>query len=316
MAFHSPLVSVCIPIYNAGNYLSKCIDSILDQSYSNIEIILVNDGSTDNTAELLQQYIHHNKIVVIHQENKGQCTAANAAFKASKGALIKFMDADDIISKDFIKKQVARLNGRTDAVASASWGRFYNDDLSTFQLNPEKVWRDIKPIDWLVDSLWEGPNMMQCALWLIPRKVLHQSGLWDERLSLINDFDFFIRVLLVSNDVFFTEEAVLYYRSGIKSSLSAQKSRKAYESAYLSTKLGVESILAFENSGRTRKVCSDLFQLWKYEFYPQHMDLYKLCEAHIKNLGGSKYPFPAGGKTKLLSQIVGWKMAKHISRLT
>jgi glycosyltransferase involved in cell wall biosynthesis len=305
------LVSVCIPAYNAEKYIAECIESVLGQSYPNIEIVAVNDGSSDRTADVLRLY-ESKGVKVFHQRNQGQCAAANAAYKACSGGLIKFMDADDLLSKDFIKHQVKRLEDRTDAIASAGWGRFYNDDLSTFHLNPESVWRDMKPVDWLVESMWNGPNMMQCALWLVPRAILNRAGLWDERLSLINDFDFFIRVLLAADEVLFTHETVLYYRSGSQSSLSGQKSKKAYQSAYLSTQLGVETILAFENTVRTRKICSDSFQLWKYQFYPEHKDLYLQCEQYIRKLGGSQFPFPGGIKTKKLSKLLGWKLTKRL----
>jgi len=304
-----PLVSVCIPAYNAEKYIEHTLDSLFEQSYPNIEIIVVNDGSKDNTLSLLKKHRRDN-LIIIDQDNKGQCAAANTAYKHANGELIKFMDADDLISKDFIKKQVEKLNGRYNAIASASWGRFSKDDLSDFQLKFETVWKDMKPIDWLVASLWEGPNMMQCALWLIPRKILESSGLWNERLSLINDFEFFIRVLLASNEVLFTADALLYYRSEISGSLSRQKTRKALESAYLSVTLGIEHLLSFENSSRVRKVCADYFQIWKYDFYPNHLDLFYAAEKRIVELGGSQVEFPAGGLTKFFTIFLGWKATK------
>lgn len=310
----NPIVSICIPAYNAEKHIAESINSILQQSYHPIEIIVVNDGSTDNTSEILYAY-RSKEVKVIEQDNKGQCAAANRAFHESTGEYIKFFDADDILSKDFIKNQVEVLAGKSDTIASASWGRFYNDDLNTFKLNPEKGWKDMKPINWLVESLIQGPNMMQCGLWLIPRKILATSGLWDQRLSLINDFEFFIRVLLAANEIKFTSEAVLYYRSGIKTSLSGQKSRMAYESALLSTELGVQQLLAFENSERVKRICADNMRMWQYEFYPNHMDLYHKTKSHIKQLGGSDFPFPAGGYTKLLSSLLGWKTTKIIKNL-
>ncbi|RYZ19053.1 MAG: glycosyltransferase family 2 protein, partial [Chitinophagaceae bacterium] len=264
---NNPLVSVCMPAYNAEKYIGEALDSLLDQSYPNLEIVVVNDGSTDGTGDILNQY-EKRGIRVIHQENRGQCAAANTAFQYCSGEYIKFFDADDLLSKDFIGNQVTKLNGRDDVIASASWGRFYGHDLTSFQLQEEKVYQNLLPMDWLVTSLERGPNMMQCGLWLIPRQVLQLSGLWDERLSLINDFDFFIRVILASRQVLYTGNAILYYRSGLEQSLSGQKSRKALESAFLSTQLGVEAILRYEDSARTRKICADAFQEWKYQFYP------------------------------------------------
>jgi glycosyltransferase involved in cell wall biosynthesis len=306
---NNPLVSVCIPVYNAEKYISAAIESILGQSYQNIEIIVVNDGSTDDTASILESFKVHG-VKVFHQNNKGQCNAANKAFSHSSGDYIKFFDGDDLLSSNFIETQVNRLKGTENAIASGGWGRFYDNDLQTFKLNPETVWKDMLPIDWLISSLESGHNMMQCGLWLIPRNILSISGLWDERLSLINDFDFFIRVILASEMVLFAENTILYYRTGIENSLSGQKSKKAMESAFLSIKLGTEAILKYENSIKTREVCADIFQIWKYQFFPFYMDLYYKSEVEIKKLGGSKISYPSGGSARMLSKIVGWKRTK------
>ncbi|WP_426328045.1 glycosyltransferase family 2 protein [Pedobacter sp. R-06] len=310
----SPLVSVCMPAYNAENYIAEAIESVLKQCYKNLELIIVNDGSTDKTLEVINSF-YDQRLTVITIENSGQCSAANKAFYLSKGSLIKFMDADDIISPNFISLQVEKLNGNEDFIASAAWGRFNNNDLSTFKLNPESVWKDMQPIDWLKESLLSGQNMMQCALWLIPRGILTKSKLWDERLSLINDFDFFIRVLLSSNKILFTPNAILYYRSGISNSLSGLKSKKGLESAFLSTKLGTESLLRFENSHIVQKIAANQFQYWKYQFYPTDMELYYKCKKEIKRLGSSKQKMEAGGITKFLNGFLGWKLTKRLKIL-
>jgi len=306
----TPLISICIPIYNAEKYIIETINSVINQTFQNLEIIVVNDGSTDNTLSLLEGF-NDSRLKVISQSNKGQCNAANEAFKASNGEYIKFFDADDILSENFIENQLKTLKGRSDAVASAAWGRFFNNDITTFRLNPEVVWKDMKPIEWLLGSL-NGSNMMQCALWLIPRKILEKSGLWNEKLSLINDFDFFIRVLLASKEILFTSNAILYYRSGIEGSLSNSKSHEAYQSAFLSTELGVKNILSYENSNRTRRACANAFQSWCYEFYPQEKKLYYKGKSWVKKLGGSKLKYPAGGKTQFLVSILGWKLTKRL----
>ncbi len=306
-----PLVSVLMPAYNAENYIGNAIESVLKQTYHNLELIVVNDGSTDKTEEVLGA-IHDNRLKVVHQNNQGQCTACNRAYAESSGTYIKFFDADDLLSSNCIELQLQRLNGSEDKVASAEWGRFYNNDLSTFKLNPESVWKDMSPIDWLVDSLQQGVNMMQCGLWLIPRAVLEKSGLWDERLSLNNDFDFFIRVLLNSEQVIFTPEAKLYYRSGNANTLSGILNRDALEKAILSNKLGVEHLLKFENSLRVRKICANVLQQWAYQAYPQFPDLSTQLEDWIKRLGGSNVPLSGGEMRRALATIVGWKNAKKV----
>ena len=92
----SKKVSVIVPIYNAAPYLTKCLDSIVNQTYKNLEIILVNDGSTDNSAEIINQYAQRdNRILVITQENRGLGPARNSGIDQATGDLIAFIDSDD-----------------------------------------------------------------------------------------------------------------------------------------------------------------------------------------------------------------------------
>lgn len=308
-----PLVSVLIPAFNAEKYLAEALSSILNQTYANLEIIVVNDGSTDNTGGILESF-QDKRLKVIHQQNQGQCAASNRAFHESTGELIKFFDADDILNPENIELQARRLNGDYDYVASSEWGRFWNDNLSTFSLNPEPVWKDMNPVDWIIESLSNGPNMMQCAIWLIPRNILLKSGLWDERLSLNNDFDFFSRVLLSSKGVKFTPGARLYYRSGIKGSLSKVVNRTSMEAAILSNRLGIQSLLAVENSSRTRKAAANALQVWAYRSYPDFPDLSADLEREIAQLGGSDYSLPGGKGLRFLCYLFGWKIAKRLHR--
>ena len=92
----TPLVSVIIPVYNSAKYIQKAIDSVLDQTYSNYEIIVVDDGSTDETRQKLQSY--QNKIRYVFQENQGSATARNTGIKLAKGDLVAFLDSDDFWS--------------------------------------------------------------------------------------------------------------------------------------------------------------------------------------------------------------------------
>jgi glycosyltransferase involved in cell wall biosynthesis len=307
----TPLVSVLIPAYNCQAHIKDALNSLLNQTYSDIEIIIVNDGSADQTKSEIGK-VKDNRVKIFDQQNKGQCAASNKAFVECKGELIKFFDADDILNPENIELQVKRLNGDYEYVASSQWGRFYNDDLTTFKLNPESVWRDMAPVDWLVESWTNGLNMMQCALWLIPREILEKSGLWDERLSLNNDIDFFARVLLASKGVKFTPNARLYYRSGVKGSLSGTFSRKALEAAILSNELAANHLLAAEDSPRTRLAAANILQVWAYNTYPQFPDLTKKLEQRIEALGGSTYPIPGSKAKKKLSQLIGWKAAQKM----
>jgi glycosyltransferase involved in cell wall biosynthesis len=303
-----------MPAYNAGNYVLQSVNSIINQSYNNWELIIVNDGSTDNTAKQLDG-ITDSRVRIYQQENKGQCAAANKAFGFSSGSFVKFMDADDLISEDTLKLQVQQLRSTTNAIAYTSWGRFYDDDLGTFKLDTAFITGDAKPFNWLIASMTNKEVMLQCALWLIPTSLLNKSGLWNENLSLINDFEFFIRVLLNADELKFTPGAMLYYRSGVRNSLSSTKSEFAAISAYNSIDLGTQHLLNFSDTPLVKKIAADSFQRFVYTFFPDHKDLVKSAQLKVKELGGSNFPFPSGGYTKFLTSILGWKITKSIKKL-
>lgn len=310
-----PLVSVCIPCYNAEAYVAAAIESILSQTWSRLEVIVVDDGSTDRSWEVMSRYASP-QVSVLRQENRGQCAAANRALSVAQGSLIKFFDADDLLAPLSIEHQVQRLEGRADAVASARWGRFYDDKLSTFRLSPETVWRDMTATDWLVEAWAHAQPMMQCALWLIPRPLLENAGCWDESLSLINDFEFFARVLCHSNDVLFTSEAILYYRSGIKGSLSGQKSRQAIESAFHSILRGTDYLLASRSDCLAKRSCANIMQNFIYTFYPECADLRAEMSARMKRLGGSTLRPSGGPWFQRVAPLIGWKSARRLQRIT
>jgi len=101
----NPLISIIVPIYNIGKYLPRCIDSILSQTHENLEIILINDGSTDNSGEICDEYASKDtRIIVKHQENAGVSTARNVGLEIAKGEWIGFVDADDWVEPAMFEK--------------------------------------------------------------------------------------------------------------------------------------------------------------------------------------------------------------------
>lgn len=111
------MVSIIIPVYNTFPYLEKCLDSCLQQSYQDIEIIVVNDGSTDNSADLIDSYANkHQNIRVFHQQNKGAAVARNSGIDAARGEWFFFVDSDDYISNDAIESLLSKKEDDTDII--------------------------------------------------------------------------------------------------------------------------------------------------------------------------------------------------------
>lgn len=305
------LVSVCMPAYNAERYISEAISSILNQSHQNIELIIVNDGSTDNTLSVIKSF-SDSRIKYFSTANLGQCTAANKAFELSSGNFIKFFDADDVLSPNLLEAQLAVLDDNETEISSTKWGRFRNNDLQTFKLNKEDCWKDMQPVDWLVSSWQKGEPMMQCGLWLIPRKILYKSGLWDEKLTLINDFDFFTRVILASKKIRFAEKGTLYYRSGISNSLSSRTTEKAVKSAILSSSMATKHLLNRENSERTRRVAANCLINLVYQYGIQYPKIIEPVEQQVKVLNAHNVSFKGGLIIRFISILFGWKIAARL----
>ena len=306
----SPLISIITPCYNAASFLKEALSSVLAQTYQRFEWILVNDGSTDETEAIIHS-CNDTRIRYYKQENKGQCAASNFGLNMAKGDYIKFFDADDVMNAQHLEAQLKRLNGRTDALASCTWGRFYDDMPDSAHFIPEPVWKDMQSLDWIKQSLSLKYDMMGAWLWLIPRKVIEVTGGWDERLSLNNDFEFSMRLLMHVREVRFAGDAKLYYRSG-NTSLSQRPSIKAFEAAILSTDLGCSYLLGKENSCFTRQVCADRYQEWLYRIYPSDQQLVAKLEKKIQELGGSKRQMDGGTVQQMLCNTLGWKLTKRL----
>lgn len=306
-----PLVSIIIPCYNAAPYLRATIGSIFQQTYPRLEIILVNDGSTDNTVDVINSF-RDSRIRYYYQENKGQCVASNLGWRNSTGAYIKFLDSDDFLNPQHIELQLQALAGREDAVASCEWGVFYDGNPSSASFVPKLAWKNMLPLEWLKTSLQQKGDMMGGWLWMIPRKVMDKIGGWDERLSLNNDFEFSIRLLLSVNEVLFAKGAKIYYRLGKPDSLSQIASLKRVEEAVLSTELGCSHLLRAEDSKEMRLIAANRYQLWIYRIYPRYPEVTTYLKKKIENLGGSDREIEAGRIAMFLGKIIGWKATKRL----
>jgi glycosyltransferase involved in cell wall biosynthesis len=311
-----PLVSICIPAYNASKYIRYTINSLLEQSYHNIEIIIVDDESDDDTFNIIKEF-DSSKIKVFSQKNSGAGAARNKAFESSCGSLIKYMDADDLLNRDAIYQQVKLHKQYPNAIISGKWGRFYGPDTSNFTESPESVWKNMSSIEWITDSWRQGPNMTQPGIFLIPRKLIEDSGGWVIELSKgpNDDMEFFTRLILASNQIFFCPESTLFYRSGIVGSLSKKKDKLGLEMAYKTVLMAGYELLKKEDSKKTREAFATQVKSIIFDAYPEHIELYNKAKIELTKLGGSDFEYQTGGITKILSKVFGWRAAKRIKQI-
>ncbi len=121
------LLSVIVPVYNVSKYLDRCIESILSQSYDDIEVILVDDGSTDESGEICDNWQKkENRILVIHKMNGGLASARNSGLDHSHGELIAFVDGDDSISKDMYRSMISEMENDQADIACCGKNKIYD----------------------------------------------------------------------------------------------------------------------------------------------------------------------------------------------
>ncbi|SHL48524.1 glycosyltransferase [Fibrobacter sp. UWEL] len=144
-----PLVSVIIPVYNADKYLDRCLSSIITQTYTSIEIILIDDGSKDNSASICDSYAaKDNRITVIHKENEGQSVARNIGTDTSTGEYILYVDADDEIPQNAISLFIEKLNEHPQAEMVVGEIKSIPNDPTRYSANY------YKRFDYIDNNLW------------------------------------------------------------------------------------------------------------------------------------------------------------------
>jgi glycosyltransferase involved in cell wall biosynthesis len=281
----SPKVSILMPCYNSADFIDDAIQSCIQQTYENIEIIVVDDGSSDQSVAIARKWeAQHKNIRVYQQENSGACRARNIAFEKSTGDYIMYLDADDIMSPNKINEQIAILAGKTsDSVATCKWDRFYND-ISDGTFPVYKCYKNyVLGIDLLVD-LWSSGEMFAASCYLVSRQLVQQAGPWNEELKKNQDGDFFVRVLMHARSVYFCDKAKVYYRTGSYSSVSKDNS-KAKLISLLESFIGYKKILKYEDSQRTRMALARNFSLFCYLYNSKYPDLCKRARHEVKALG-------------------------------
>lgn len=196
----SPKVSIITPCYNHGKYIVEMLDSVMQQTFTNFEVIIVNDGSTDNTADILNRIRHH-KVRIIHTENFGPAHARNQAIENASGELIINLDADDKIAPDFLQRCVEIMTTKPHIGIVYSNVELFGNDKGPFILN---------------DYSFENMLRANC----IVANACFRKADWTETEGYSSamkcgyeDFDFWLSILELGRDVYKIKEPLVFYRT-------------------------------------------------------------------------------------------------------
>jgi glycosyltransferase involved in cell wall biosynthesis len=306
----NPLVSILIPAYNAEEWIADTIRSALGQTWPRKEIIVVDDGSTDQTLSVARKFASK-EVAVVSQGNQGAAAARNKAYSICRGDYIQWLDADDLLAADKIARQVESLNGGSDrTLISGPWAYFmYRSHRAKFI--PTPLWCNLSPLEWLVRKLDQN-LFMQTATWLVSRELTDAAGAWDTRLMGDDDGEYFCRVILASDGIRFIPEARTLYRTPSTTNLShVGTSDKKLAAHLLSMQLHVRYIRSLQDSDRVRSACLKYLQRWLVCFYPERPDmvhqLKQLAATMESKLEAPHLPW----KYAWIQKVFGWTAAKQ-----
>jgi glycosyltransferase involved in cell wall biosynthesis len=245
-------ISVIIPCYNVEKYIGECIDSVLKQTHQHLEIICINDGSTDKTLDVLNRYQSGaaDKIKVVSFENQGAPASRNAGFKRSTGEFIQFLDADDVIDPQKFERQLAGFAGQTEVVVSDRVQK--NEDLT--KTLHTYYFDDIEknPLETAVKRVITTCNP------LYKRHVVEQLKGYDEQLKAAQDWDFHIRLVLAGYRIKYVP-GIYFINRKVKGSISSDWKKVSIQAADII--IGLESQL-LKSSMLTKEIKQYIAQLF------------------------------------------------------
>ena len=305
-----PLVSILIPAYNAQEWIADTIRSAIAQTWPRTEIIVVDDGSKDQTVAVAQQF-EAQGVRVVSQKNQGASAARNKAFSLSHGDYIQWLDADDLLAPDKIalQMQIVTQGVSSRTLLSSAWGRFMYRP-SRIKLIPTSLWHDLSPREWLLRKMDQNV-FMQTSTWLVSRELTEAAGPWDTRLLGDDDGEYFCRVLLASEGVRFVRSATVYYRCFHFDSLSyIGRFPAKIDAHWTSMKLHIQYLRSLGDTEEARMACMQFIRDSLIYFYPDQPHILEqagqLAEEFGKPLG---VPY-VSWKYAWIVRFFGWDAAK------
>ena len=223
-------ISVIIPIYNVEKYLDKCINSVVSQTYTNLEIILVNDGSIDNSRKICDEWASKDKrIIVINQINKGVSVARNKGLEKSSGEYVAFVDADDYLEKNMIKKLYINMIKNNTDLSICSFFYYEIETRKLIQAKTNSSLLNMTKLEFL-DNLYYEYYKGYLFNKLFINDIIHTNKIkFDENKKICEDLIFILQYISkCNNNISYTTEPLYYYVIHSKSTMHNMNDDKRY----------------------------------------------------------------------------------------
>jgi glycosyltransferase involved in cell wall biosynthesis len=226
-----PLVSIIIPTYNRAHLIGETLDSVLAQTYSNWECIIVDDGSTDNTAEVVGEYLKKDSRFQYHHRPadrpKGANACRNYGFELSEGEYIQWLDSDDLLANSKLQSQVQLFyKDLNSKIVFGRWEKFESKISHSFDINQDQFYKSYANGLEFLEAMGKYKTFMASHAYLLKRDLLENTGLWNPHLSSNQDGEFFSRVLLLCNNIEYCKNSLVYYRISSNETVSSFSSEQ------------------------------------------------------------------------------------------
>jgi len=209
-------ISVIIPVFNSGKFLEKCLDSVLSQSFKDYEIICINDGSKDKSAQILEKYKKkYPEIQIINQKHKGAGEARNRGLKAATGEYLLFLDSDDFIMPEMLNILYEKIKEKECDIAICNYRRVNGDGSEQIQGREDEYEKFLKTEYFNKNSApYEVMNCFLTAAWnkLFRAKFIKENNLKFQNIKRANDMLFTKSAMLLADKICCTDEKLIYYR--------------------------------------------------------------------------------------------------------
>lgn len=312
-----PLVSIIIPIYNSQDCIAETIISAKNQTWQNKEIIIVDDGSIDQSLSIAQSYAC-DWIKVFQQENKGASAARNYGLREAKGDYIQFLDADDLLDANKIELQLNQIILNKGDIACGSCIHFFGADGDFKQYH-----QFLKEFDFIekpftfIKKLYGGfshipASMVEIHSWLLHVSIIKKAGVWNEQLSVDDDGEYFLRVILVAQNIFYIPDAITYYRKRKSThSLAGQiLNRKGFKSSLAALDGKLEYLRPHYSLEEINLMFGKFYWEKAVLAYPQYLSLFRYCNKMAKEFKYTGPKFLGGANATRLANFLGWRLVR------
>ena len=317
------LVSIIIPVYNVASYLDECLNSVINQTYNNLEIILIDDGSTDDSLEICNLFAKKDKrIKVLHQDNAGVSSARNRGLNIITGKYVLFIDSDDKIESNMVEI-LERIIDRNDKIDAVFCGYKEFDDISgkiikvVSPVKSKKVNRD--------NGVSEIFGEYSTMLWnkMFRSSIIDNTDLFDVTLRIGEDELWMIDVLKKADSIILIGTPLYYYRNRITGVTKEKKYSNTKMTDFESQKKVLDSIKEYDSEKLVLYAQERLYyigqDIMKLAYYDGYFDIYQKIDNEIEEARKIWYENHANKlgvlRRKLVEKMMRMKFPKIVIKM-